>query len=78
MFGQLGKYVKKALGVENPEASRSTDPTAHSEGVEGVDSSVSLNSEHWVLVAKNFREAIERLKSRIGFYFTVVFYCKQN
>jgi len=73
MFGQLGKYVKKALGVENPEAPRSTDPTAHSEGVEGVDSSVSLNSEHWVLVAKNFREAIERLKSRIGFYFTVVF-----
>ena len=73
MFEQLGEHVKEALGVKNPEAPRSTDPTAHSEGVEGVDSSVSLNSEHWVLVAKNFREAIERLKSRIGFYFTVVF-----
>ena len=73
MSEQLGEHVKEALGVKNPEAPRSTDPTAHSEGVEGVDSSVSLNSEHWVLVAKNFREAIERLKSRIGFYFTVVF-----
>ena len=54
MFKQPGEHVKKALGVENPEAPRSTDATAHSEGVEGVDSSVSLNSEHWVLVAKKF------------------------
>jgi len=73
MFEQLGEHVKEALGVKNPEAPRSTDPTAHSEGVEGVDRRGSLNSERWVLVVKNFREAIGRLKSRIGFYLTVVF-----
>ena len=73
MFEQLGEHVKEALGVKNPEAPRSTDPTAHSEGVEGVDQRGSLNSERWVLVVKNFREAIDRLKSRIGFYLTVVF-----
>ena len=73
MFEQLGEYVKKALGVENPEAQGSTDATADSEGVKSVDRRGSLNSERWVLVVKNFREAIGRLKSRIGFYLTVVF-----
>ena len=60
MSEQLGEYVKKALGVENPEASRSIDATADLEGVEGVDRSVSLNSERWGLVVKNFREAIDQ------------------
>ena len=60
MFEQLGEYVKKALGVENPEASRSTGATADSEDVEGVDQRGSLNSERWVLVVKNFREAIDQ------------------
>ena len=76
MFEQLGEYVKKALGVENPEASRSIDATADLEGVEGVDRSVSLNSERWGLVVKNFREAIDQklITYYIGFDKTLRFF----
>ena len=64
MFGQLGKYVKKALGVENPEASRSTDPTAHSEGVGGVDRMGQLDPERDSALSK-FEQIVGRLKERI-------------
>jgi hypothetical protein len=74
MSEQLGEHVEEeVLGVENPEAQGLTDVTADSEGVEGVAQRGLLNSERWGLVVKNFREAIDRLKSRIGFYLTVVF-----
>ena len=61
MFEQLGEYVKKALGVENPEASRSTDPTAHSEGVENPDRRGSLDPERDSALSR-FQKTVGRLK----------------
>ena len=64
MFGQLGKYVKKALGVENPEAPRSTDATADSGGVKSVDRRGSLDPERDSALSE-FQQIVGRLKERI-------------
>jgi len=64
MFEQLGEHVKEALGVKNPEAPRSTDPTAHSEGVEGVDRRGSLDPERDSALSR-FQKTVGRLKERI-------------
>ena len=61
MFEQLGEHVKEALGVKNPEAPRSTDPTAHSEGVEGVDRRGPLDPERDSALSK-FQQTVGRLK----------------
>ena len=61
MFGQLGKHVKKALGVENPGAPRSTDPTAHSEGVKNPDRRGSLDPERDSALSR-FQKTVGRLK----------------
>jgi len=64
MFEQLGEYVKKALGVENPEAPRLTGATADSEGVEGVDQRGSLDPERDSALSE-FQQIVGRLKERI-------------
>ena len=61
MFEQLGEYVKKALGVENPEAPRSTDVTADSEDFEGVDRRGPLDPERDSALSK-FQQTVGRLK----------------
>ena len=64
MFEQLGEYVKKALGVENPEAQGSTDATADSEGVKNPDRRGSLNPERDSALSE-FQQIVGRLKERI-------------
>jgi len=61
MFEQLGEYVKKALGVENPEAQGSTDATADSEGVKSVDRRGSLDPERDSALSR-FQKTVGRLK----------------
>ena len=65
MSEQLGEREKEGvLGVKNPEAQGSTDPTAHSEGVEGMDQRSQLDSERDSALSK-FQQTVGRLKERI-------------
>jgi len=62
MFEQLGEREKEGvLGVKNPEAQGSTDATADSEGVEGVDRRGSLDPERDSALSR-FQKTVGRLK----------------